>query len=332
MASAIIDGTNIDVNCFSYTAPKPNASGGTVINLLNKHFKESLTITVPLMGSWGAKEKLENVGKNADGTAITRGTGKYSMSLQFSQGEYSTPDGDLFLEQMKCLENKIKMDAIVNSRAWFGKDIKSMEVIDEKFTPMLKYPKMSKGSVELNYEKPPTMNVNVPCWKGVWQPSVFDEDYTPLYIKGSSPPDVTPLNFLTNENKYPMQVICLIQCGGLWLVNGKMSITWNLIQCVVRKQKTSSILNNVCMVNIKSSDKQSFASAPEEDVLAVKTDEVVTAYVEDSDDDEMLPPPPVQAPAPAPEPTVVAPEPAPVTAAVVAPEPEKKKKVVKKKE
>ena len=56
MADAIVDGTNIDVNVFSYTAPKAHASGGKVVNLNNKHFKESLTLSTPLILTWGAQE------------------------------------------------------------------------------------------------------------------------------------------------------------------------------------------------------------------------------------------------------------------------------------
>ena len=103
MASAIVDGTNIDLSVMSYSAPKPNPTGGKVVNLYNKHAKESLTIAVPLMGSWGAQESKEVVGKGADGKPITKGTGKYTMSLQFSKGQYTTPDADKFLEQIHCM-------------------------------------------------------------------------------------------------------------------------------------------------------------------------------------------------------------------------------------
>ena len=47
MADAIIDGTNIDTNAFSYSAPKAHESGGKVVNVYNKYFKESLTISTP---------------------------------------------------------------------------------------------------------------------------------------------------------------------------------------------------------------------------------------------------------------------------------------------
>lgn len=316
MASTIVDGTNIDLSVFSYSSPKPNQAGGKVVNLYNKFAKESLTISVPLMGTWGAQE-----GKTSEGNP----TGKYTMTLQFSKGEYTTPDADAFLAQMKIVENKIKEDAMLYSKDWFAKDIKSMEVMDEKFTPMLKYPKKNKTSEERDYEQPPQLSIKLPCWKGVWQTSVFDEDYNPLYIKGKTEPGVTPLNFLTNTGKAPMQVVCLIQCAGLWFVGNpaKVSITWNLKQVIVRKPKTSSIADDTCFLTVRPSDMAALKAAPQPEEHA--DDNSTPAAIVD-DDDYLPTPEPVVAPAPAPAP-VVAPEP------VVAPAPEAapKKKIIPKK-
>jgi len=325
MASAIIDGTNIDLSVLKYTAPKPNAAGGKVVNLLNKNYNESLTIEVPLMGSWGAQEVKEVVGKGADGKPITKGTGKYTMTLQFSKGAYTTPEADQFLEQMKVLEQQIKQDAMANSKEWFGKEIKSMDVMDEKISPMLKYPKI-KGSEERNMSESPQLSVKLPCWKDVWQTSVFDEDGNSLYIKGKSDPGVTPLDFLVNTIKAPMQVICLIQCGGLWFVGNpaKVSITWNLKQVVVKKPKTSSILDDTCYLTVRPVERELLKSQPDNELPT--NDHSVSAYVADSDgEDEALPvtnvtvpvvpeviPAPVVEPPPAAEPPVAEPVVAPV--------------------
>jgi hypothetical protein len=322
MSNAIIDGTNIDLTVFSYSAPKPNPTGGKVVNLYNKHAKESLTIAVPLMGSWGAQESKEVVGKGADGKPITKGTGKYTMSLQFSKGQYTTPDADKFLEQMKLVEQKIKQDAMTYSKEWFGKEIKSMDVMDEKISPMLKYPKI-KGTEERNLDEPPSLTVKLPCWKDVWQTSVFDEDYNQLYVKGKTDAGVTPLDFLVNTSKAPIQVIALIQCGGLWFVGSpaKVSVTWNLKQVIVRKPKTSSISDDTCFLTVRLGDREFLKSLPETEVE--QNDHSVSALVEDSDGEEeyKLPPPaPVVAPAPVAE-SVVEP---------VADEAPKKKAVARK--
>jgi hypothetical protein len=295
MSNAIIDGTNIDLSVFSYSAPKPNLAGGKVVNLYNKYAKEYLTISAPLMGAWSAQE-----GKTEKGEP----NGKYTMSLQFSKGEYATPETNTFLEQLKRLEVKVKEDAIIYSRDWFGKEVKSMEVMEEKFNSMLKYPKIKNTEIK-NYDAAPCLTVKLPCWKDVWQTSVFDEDYNPLYIKGKSEVGVSPLDFLISTGKTPMQVICLIQSGGIWIANGKASITWNLKQIIVRKPKTSTIADDTCFLTVKPSDRDVLKSLPETEVD--QNDHSISALVEESDEEQESGES-VQVTAPAPAPQVQAPQ------------------------
>jgi hypothetical protein len=310
MASAIIDGTNIDTSLFSYSAPKANPSGGKVVNLYNKNFKESLTISTPLMITWGAQEGMDQA-KNP--------TGKYTMSLQFPNKEYSNPDAEAFLESIRALEAKIKADALTYSKDWFGKSITSADVMDEKFNVMLRHPKKEKGSVEPDLSKPPTLTVKVPCWKGVWQSEIYDEEGNPLFLKGKSPAHLSPLDFIKSKT----HVICLIQCGGLWFVNGKVSITWNLKQAIVQKPKTSSIVEGTCFLKPKATEVARLRSLPPPEDDVDPDGAVISTIVEDSDEEEE------EYELPAPAPVVVAPV---VEKVAVAAEEPKKKKVVKKKE
>jgi len=293
MADSIVDGTNIDINVFSYSAPKAHASGGKVVNLYNKHFKESLTLSTPLMLTWGAQEGQEQ------GTG--KPTGKWTMALQFPSADYSNADAEAFLRSMRALESKIKADAMTYSKEWFGKEIKSSEVIDEKFNVMLRHPKKAKGSVEMDENKPPTLTVKIPQWSGVWKPEIYDEDGEPLYINGKTNTHLTPLEFL----KPKTHVICLLQCGGLWFVNGKISITWNLKQAIVQRPKQS--MEGTCFLKPKASDvKMMKALPPVED--EVDPDGVQGAtIVADSDDEHELPEPvstPVVVPVKVEEPVV----------------------------
>jgi len=286
MADSIVDGTNIDTNVFSYSAPKAHASGGKVVNLYNKHFRESLTLSTPLMLTWGAQEGQEQ------GTG--KPTGKWTMALQFPSGDYSNPDAEAFLRSMRSLEAKVKADAMTYSKEWFGKEIKSAEVIDEKFNVMLRHPKKSKGSVEVDETKAPTLTVKIPQWSGVWKPEIYDEDGEPLYINGKTNTHLTPLEFL----KPKTHVICLLQCGGLWFVNGKISITWNLKQAIVQKPKQT--MEGTCFLRPKAADKEKMKSLPppEDDV---DPEGAPTTIVADSDDEEdHHVPTPVATPAPAP--------------------------------
>jgi hypothetical protein len=310
MSSAIIDGTNIDTTVFSYSAPKANPSGGKVVNLYNKHFKESLTLSTPLMLTWGAQEGMDQA-KNP--------TGKFTMSLQFPSSDYSNADAEAFLKSMRALESKIKTDALTYSKEWFGKEIKSADVMEEKFNVMLRHPKKEKGSIEPDLNKPPTLTVKVPCWKGVWQSEIYDEEGTPLFLKGKSPTHVTPLDFL----KPKTHVICLIQCGGLWFVNGKVSVTWNLKQAIVQKPKTSSIVEGTCFLRPKAADVEKLRALPPPEDDIDPDGAVASTIVEDSDEEFELP-----APAPVVE-KVVEKVVEPVVSAAA--EPEKKKRVIAKK-
>ena len=315
MSSAIIDGTNIDTSVFSYSAPKANPTGGKVVNLYNKHFKESLTLSTPLMLTWGAQEGMDQA-KNP--------TGKFTMSLQFPSRDYSNADAEAFLTSMRALESKIKADALTYSKEWFGKEIKSADVMEEKFNVMLRHPKMEKGSIEPDLSKPPTLTVKIPCWKGVWQSEIYDEDGNPLFLKGKSPSHVTPLDFL----KPKTHVICLIQCGGLWFVNGKVSVTWNLKQAIVQKPKTSSIVEGTCFLRPKASEVAKLRTLPPPEDDIDPEGAVSTTIVEDSDDDEEFELPP---PAPVIEKVVESVEIIEPVATIVSTEEPKKKRVVAKK-
>jgi len=209
-----------------------------------------------------------------------KATGKYTMSLQFPNADFPNADCEAFLRNMRALEAKIKADAIANSKEWFGKVITNPEIIDEKFNIMLRHPKF-KGTDEADVSKAPTLTVKVPCWKGVWKSEIYDEDGEPLFVGGKTGSHLSPLDFL----KPKTHVICLIQCGGIWFVNGKFSITWNLKQAIVQKPKAS--MEGQCFIKLKTADKEKLkALAPVEHDEQEPDDGAVATIVEDSDDDE----------------------------------------------
>lgn len=294
MSEQIIDGTQIETafQFLSFSAPKPNPSGGKVVNMFDTRFKESVIISTPLILSWGAQEgKEQGTGKL---------TGKWTMSLQFPSEEYKTQEEMAFLESMKKMEQQIKTTALNNSKLWFGKEIKSMDIIDEKFTPMIKYPKVSPGSAEFDYSRPPTMTVKIPKWKSGWKSEIYDEDGEPIYIPDSltseqvkefkTPSELDEAICLLNDGHSPIEylpkqtkVICLLQCGGLWFVNGKVSITWNLQQAVVKKPKKST--RGICFIKPKASEREVLKSMPHPELPENEEEQVSSTLVDDSDDE-----------------------------------------------
>ena len=267
MADTIIDGTLFNSNNIAYTNIKANDKGGKSLNILNKNTKTGLRLSTPLMLTWGASEYV-----NPEGN----GNGKYEMSLQFPNDEYSNEDCSAFLNNLKALETKVKEDALTNSKDWFGKVHKSIDIIEELFTPMLKYPKI-KGTSEVDYNKKPTIRLKLPQWDNAWKSEVYDEDGLPLFPNKENQ-TITPLDYL----KRGVMVAAIIQCGGIWFTNGKFTITWKLLQAVVQKPKAS--INGQCLIKLKASDKEKLKSVETVD----ESDDLVVARVEESDDEEEL--------------------------------------------
>ena len=319
MADTIVDGTQFNAQNIRFSAPKANASGGKSVNILNKLTNTGLRLSTPLMLTWGASDFVD--------PQSGKGNGKYEMSLQFPSEDYKTDDASAFLKNMIELENKIKTDALTNSKEWFGKIHRNSEVVEALYTPMLKYSK-DKSTGEPDMTKSPVLRVKIPTWEGVWKCEIYDEDGNKLFPNTANP-CVTPLDFIQKGTN----VAVLMQCGGLWFANGKFGITWKLVQAMVQKPKAS--LTGTCFIKLKESDKAKLkAAAP----VAEESDDVVqSTQVEDSDDEDE----PVVEYAPLPvvieTPVVEVPAPVQVQATVQASEPEvvieepKKKKIVKKK-
>lgn len=266
---SLIDGTQtFDSSKISYSDPKANPKGGKVVNMYNKEARESLCISTPMMLTWGAQECKDGQGNP---------TGKFTMALQFPTSDYSNDDLDAYLTFMKDLEKSVKSVAKENSKKWFGKDIQSDEVMDEKFNVMLRHPRVKDNISELDYSRPPTLTAKLPCWRDVWQSEIYDERGEPLCLK--SMPSTTPLEFLLPKT----HVMCILQCGGLWFVNGKVSITWNLKQAVVKRP--AEVVEGQCFLQIKQADKEKFDNLPEVQAK-VETNDVNLTIVEDSDNED----------------------------------------------
>ena len=269
MSDTIIDGTQFNVNDIMYTSPKANPQGGKSVNVLNKHTKTSLRLSTPLMLTWGASDYVDE--------KTGQGNGKFEMSLQFPSEEYKTEDTDVFFSNMLAFQNKVKADALEKSKEWFGKVHKSADIIDELFSPMLKYPNQ-KGTREPDYTKQPALKIKIRRWEGVWKCEIYDEDNEPLF-PSSSNSNSSPLDYL----KKGTNVALIIQFAGIWFVNGKFSISWNLVQAVVQKPRAT--LTGRCYIQLKKADKEKLKSAP----LPTEDDNdnnIQATIVDDSEDED----------------------------------------------
>jgi hypothetical protein len=302
MADTIIDGTLFNADNIKYSAPKANPSGGKSINIINKMTSSGVRLATPTLLTWGASDFVDESGK---------GNGKFEMSLQFPNDvDDKTADTDAFLANLIKLENKVKADALKFSKEWFGKVLKSEDVVEALWTPMLKYSR-NKTTGEPDYSRAPVLRVKLAQWEGVWKSEIYDEDGEKLF-PDSSNTAITPLDFIRKGG----QIATIIQCGGLWFANGKFGMTWKLVQAAV--QKPRPVITGTCFIRLKKADKDKIAnqpvSTPQEETLVNDSD-----GEEDTQEELVLTEEVSQQPA---EAVVVAPP---------APEPVQKKKVGGKK-
>ena len=270
-ASMIVNGIELSNDDFGYTQAKVLSSGGKSVGIINSTAKKVLTLSTPLMTTWGLSDY--------------EGNQKYEFSLQFPTDEYNDDEVESFLTNMKAFEDQVKTDAIKNSMAWFGKKSMSKEVVDALWSPMLKYSKFPKGHMnegEFDYDKPPRLQIKVPCYEGIWKAELYDDQQNRLFPNVNEP-TVTPLDFIIKGSK----VATLIQCGGIWFANGKFGVTWKLVQAVIKPRET---LFGRCHIALSNADKERLKVAEE-----VEQD-LQDAVVESDEEEEVEVAPPVVEP------------------------------------
>lgn len=302
-----------DPSAIKYTTPKLNRQGGKSISIISTQRNRTLHISTPLMMTWGISDFVDEKTGESDG--------KYSMTLNFPNKEYSNSTTDAFLQKFKDFENQILDDAVKNAELWWGEEM-SREVAKHSFYPLLKYSKV-KDSKRIDYSKPPSIRGKVPCYDGKWGVEIYNTKNDLIFPCEDS--RLTPMEFVPKLSN----VACVLQCGGIWIGGKGWGLTWKVVQCVVKPKEVVSIYGK-CQIQLSTEERATIESqqikdddyADENDGLPVSAPaKVVSTIVDDSDnEDEVAPPPAVEV-----APVVVEKEVAPI---VDAPPPVKK--VVKK--
>ena len=277
MSSANVhNGASFDASSdLKYAAPKANKSGGKSIGIQSTSTNKSLHLSTPLMMTWGCSG-YENPQ-----------TGKiesYDLSLQFPREQDGNFNEDTqgFLEAMKAYEERIKSDAVANSKDWFGKSKMTREVVDALFTPMLKYPK-DRDTGDFDYTRTPTLRVKVPYYDGEFKVEIYDLNQNMIFPDPSQP-DLTPVELIQKTQN----VALVIQSGGIWFANGKFGTTWRLVQAVVQP-KASILGNRTCHVMLNSSAIATLKADRDADDSTGSHSAVAATTVESSDGEPDVP-------------------------------------------
>ena len=236
----------------------------TSINLgTPKIARNGLKVETPMMLTWGINEN------QFDGSDKK----SYDMSLQFPSAEYLREDTSAFLENMKKMNDYIKEQACINSKAWFGK-VQSAEVVDAFWTPILKYPK-DKTTGEPDHSKSPTLRVKIPFWDGQFKCEIYNVHRELIFPK----PNVNILDVVPKGS----EVKVMLQCGGIWFAGGKFGITWKPYQMIVKPKHQLS--PGVCHISVNEAEAKV-------DTRVIKETEFVDSD-EDPEKEYMIPAPPV---------------------------------------
>ena len=300
-----------ETSAIKYMAPKINDKGGKAINIISKQTNRSLHISTPLMMSWGISDFIDEKGDS---------DGKYSISLQFPNNEYSTPSTNAFLQKIKNFENQILDDAVKNSELWFGEEM-SREVCKHSFFPILKYSK-NKDTKKIDLTKAPSIRAKVPFYNGKWAVELYDTQQNLIFPCENE--HMTPVDFVPKMSN----VACVLQCGGLWIGGKGFGVTWKMIQSVVKPREIISVYGKchiqLSVDEIDKIEKQVIEEDADEVVEPEPVKVVTTTTLADDTDDEQEPEPVKEVVVV--DPTPVAPAPVVAPTPVVAPV----KKIVKK--
>ena len=108
-----------------------------------------------------------------------------------------------------------------------------------------KYPKGEDG--EPDTSRDPTLKVKLPTWEGDFKFELYDVDNVMLLpnSSGNTPETLIPKG---------CNMVCLIQCGGLWFANGNFGITWRLTQGVVKP--TETLVKGKCHIALSNDDRE----------------------------------------------------------------------------
>jgi hypothetical protein len=211
--------SQIDLTKVKYGAVKVLPSGGKSIYL--SHDNAPIMIQTPEMRSPFGLSKWDKAGeKGADG--VEKENFKYDLLLGFD-GKETRENLSTFFDKMVGFDDKLITDGMDNSMNWLGKKISSREVIEELYTPIVRYSR-DKNTNEINNKYPPTFKVTVPFRNGKFDCSIYG-------------PDKSELD-LSTVNLQGARIVAIIQCVGIWVVNKKYGCSWKVLQMKVLPRST----------------------------------------------------------------------------------------------
>jgi hypothetical protein len=123
--------------------------------------------------------------------------------------------------------------------------------------------------------------VKIPSWEGEFKGvELYNDERELVFPKDNDEEQGSIGDYIVKGSN----VATIIQCGGIYVINGKFGVTWKLFQAVVKPRTT---LSGKCHITLSESDKTKIASSKVDDNDEVDvSDKIETTRVEDSDDED----------------------------------------------
>ena len=193
-------------------------------------------------------------------------TGKYSCKISLKTDD--NQEMVEFVEAMTKLDNKVKEDAKKNSQLWLGKKSISDEVIEEKYTPIVR-PYKDPSTGEFTGKYPSQMGFKIVQRDNQFQCKFYDEKRNRINVDKEDDDDyIDPEKLMAKGNTVKL----LLKCNGLWFSTAGFGCTWKAEQIKIKVPEK--------LEDYAFRDDDEFVDEPESEETFTKKDS------DDEEDDE----------------------------------------------
>jgi hypothetical protein len=239
------------------------------------------------VGELKALEKSSQVYLNYDGRRILlqgpqlnvpydasdyKGDGKFKVQFSF-RGRETNARIAKFHDVIESVDNFVLDQAVKNCGKWFKKPGMTRDMLKLFFKPTIRYSKDKDGNDKIEY--PPHMAAKLPQKNGTFSAEMYDDNRK--QIEGIGPIELLRRN---------AEVIPILSCGGIWIVDGKFGVTWNLHQAVIKVRGEGSSYGG--FLGLEEDGDGTLVTSADEDLMAavMPANANAGAGADDDDDDE----------------------------------------------
>lgn len=190
----------------SYSQPKQLNNGGRTVYV--SYFDRPLVVQTPFMSApFGVSVWPSDNG----------GPDKYNIDASFD-GKDNNDALRNFFDMLNELDQKVLQDAMENSQLWLKKSYPRIDVIEELYTPTIKYAK-DKNTGEISNQYAPKFKMTLPFKDGRFQFKTIDDKKA----------DIDLMDILQSDGRGKgARVRALVSCNSIWVVGKKFGLTWKV--------------------------------------------------------------------------------------------------------